>query len=241
MDGSESKIVNLNVGGVFYTTSIQTLLKYSESMLALMFSGDYKNTVDNNGRYFIDADGNMFKYVLNFLRRNKLFLPKEFKESQLNHLLAEAEFYQIVPLIDKIVELQATVATEMSTVVLFIHLPVVDSGELFEDAREVRSIQCKKVNSYYDDSDIRDPYDDVANQLTRHGFQTCAGIMPISSLVTCLGNLILEGYIKEESAEKIKSLRVEEYEIWWKESTKCPVIESAFSKIIRRNEMELVT
>jgi len=229
------KIVNLNVGGVHYTTSLDTLVKYADSMLTLMFSGNFINTMDKDGRYFIDADGHMFQYILNFLRRNKLFLPKDFKQCQLNHLQAEAEFFQITPLIDAIEHLQSSVSTEMSTIVIFIK---VNTGELMNE-RLVRSVQCKNLNSYYDDSDLCDGYPDVANQLRQHGFQTSAGIMPISSLVTCIGNLILEGYIKEDCAENIKALCCDEYEIWWKERLKCGS-NDPFPKGYRRNEMELV-
>jgi len=240
MNELSPKIINLNVGGIHYTTSLDTLVKYSDSMLALMFSGNMKSAMDKDGRYFIDADGNMFKYILNFLRRNKLFLPKDFNECLLNHLLSEAEFFQITPLIDTIIGIQASATAEMSTVVIFISMvEYYTQNEQQVNERQVRSVQCKSINSYYDDSDLCDGYADVANQLRRHGFQTSAGIMPISSLVTCIGNLILEGYIKEQCADKIKTLDVGEYEIWWKERTKCGGANS-FTKGFRRNEMELV-
>ena len=91
----ENKILELNVGGVHYTTSMCTLLKYSDSMLAHMFSGKWKRKQDKDGRYFIDADGHLFKYVLNFLRRSRLHLPRTFGEMELDQLLGEAEYYQV--------------------------------------------------------------------------------------------------------------------------------------------------
>ena len=51
---------------------------------------------------FIDGDGQMFRYILNFLRRNELLLPSDFREYDL--LLAEAKLFQIQPIIDKIEE-----------------------------------------------------------------------------------------------------------------------------------------
>lgn len=41
-------------------------------MLAAMFSGDYNIKHDKDGRYFIDADGDTFVHVLNYLRYGEL-------------------------------------------------------------------------------------------------------------------------------------------------------------------------
>ncbi|XP_023931584.1 uncharacterized protein LOC106171442 [Lingula anatina] len=96
MSGYE--IVNLNVGGVIYTTTIATLTKYPESMLGAMFSGNMPTAHDDRGNYFIDRDGSMFRHILNFLRSGQLDLPEDFKEHK--QLQREADFYQIQPLLD---------------------------------------------------------------------------------------------------------------------------------------------
>ncbi|KAI7791168.1 BTB/POZ domain-containing protein KCTD6a isoform X1 [Triplophysa rosa] len=89
--------VTLNVGGHLYTTSLTTLQRYPDSMLGAMFRGDFPTTRDARGNYFIDRDGPLFRYILNFLRTSKLTLPFDFKETEL--LRKEADFYQIEPLI----------------------------------------------------------------------------------------------------------------------------------------------
>jgi len=48
---------------------------------------------DQQGNYFIDRDGYMFRHVLNFLRTGQLCLPQGFKDFDL--LEAEADFYQV--------------------------------------------------------------------------------------------------------------------------------------------------
>lgn len=113
-----SHFILLNVGGSKYVTSMRTLTAYPNSMLGSMFNGKIPSTRDQKGRYFIDANGEMFKYVLDFLRRNQLLLPKGFKEYDL--LLAEAEFYQIQPLIDaiRIRQYQEVVSLSNETVLL---------------------------------------------------------------------------------------------------------------------------
>ena len=97
-------IVHLNVGGVFYTTTKATLSRYPHSMLGAMFNGSMATTVDENGYYFIDRDGTLFGYVLNFLRSSQLAVPDGFKN--LSQLAVEADFYQIQPLLDAIFKTQ---------------------------------------------------------------------------------------------------------------------------------------
>ncbi|XP_046731694.1 BTB/POZ domain-containing protein KCTD6a [Silurus meridionalis] len=89
--------VTLNVGGHLYTTSLSTLQRYPDSMLGAMFRGDFPTAQDARGNFFIDRDGPLFRYILNFLRTSELTLPYDFKETEL--LRKEADFYQIEPLI----------------------------------------------------------------------------------------------------------------------------------------------
>ncbi|XP_042190366.1 BTB/POZ domain-containing protein KCTD21-like [Callorhinchus milii] len=93
-----SKPVTLNVGGRLYSTSLTTLTRYPESMLGSMFSGAMPTSSDSQGNYFIDRDGEMFRYILNFLRNSHLDLPVDFQELDL--LKREADFFQIQPLLE---------------------------------------------------------------------------------------------------------------------------------------------
>ncbi|XP_052237969.1 BTB/POZ domain-containing protein KCTD7-like [Dreissena polymorpha] len=62
-----SSVVDLNVGGTHFTTTLSTLTKYPDSMLAAMFSGRHVINKDKDGRYVIDCDGTVFKHILEFL------------------------------------------------------------------------------------------------------------------------------------------------------------------------------
>ena len=97
-------IINLNVGGTIYTTSRSTLTQYPDSMLGAMFGGKLplENNKDSQGNYFIDRDGDLFKYILNFLRVSKLILPNNFQDTEAFQM--EVDFYQIQPLIDEFQE-----------------------------------------------------------------------------------------------------------------------------------------
>lgn len=90
-------VVNLNVGGYLFTTSLSTLTKYEDSMLAVMFSGRHEIVRDENGRYFIDRDGKFFRYILNFIRSNDL--PPE---NVALDVLKEAEFFCMTTLIERL-------------------------------------------------------------------------------------------------------------------------------------------
>lgn len=86
-------VVELNVGGQLYTTSLPTLLKDSDSLLSAMFSGRQKVPRDSRGRFFVDRDGVLFRYILDYLRNCKLALPEGFNER--DRLLMEAEHFKL--------------------------------------------------------------------------------------------------------------------------------------------------
>ena len=93
-------IVKLNVGGHYFTTSLQTLTRDPNSMLAAMFSGKFEMKPHEDGTFFIDRDGTHFRFILNYLRTGKLTSPEG--EAALKELQEEAEFYQIEGLIEKL-------------------------------------------------------------------------------------------------------------------------------------------
>ncbi|XP_059563412.1 BTB/POZ domain-containing protein KCTD1 isoform X3 [Myotis daubentonii] len=73
--------VHIDVGGHMYTSSLATLTKYPESRIGRLFDGTEPIVLDSlKQHYFIDRDGQMFRYILNFLRTSKLLLPDDFKE-----------------------------------------------------------------------------------------------------------------------------------------------------------------
>ena len=93
-------IVELNVGGVFYTTALTTLTKDTENLLGQMFTGKSKTPVlrDSKGKFFIDRDGVLFRYILDYLRNQKLVLPESFSEKE--RLRNEADYFQMPEMLD---------------------------------------------------------------------------------------------------------------------------------------------
>merc|ERR1712150_60591 len=102
--GSCSNIIKLNVGGVQYQTTLPTLQTHPDSYFGQLFSGKFADCVNPVDEHFVDADGDMFKYILNYMRRNKLTLPDDFNQYEL--LSLEADFFQIQPLIHELTEMK---------------------------------------------------------------------------------------------------------------------------------------
>jgi len=96
-----TNIIDLNVGGVQYTTSKDTLIKNEGSLLCSMFSEDpTKLSHDSKGRVFIDRDGVLFRYILDFLRNGVTVLPENFQEDE--RLKVEAKFYQLDAMLEQL-------------------------------------------------------------------------------------------------------------------------------------------
>ena len=96
----ENKI-KLDIGGQQFTTSMLTLTKDPNSMLAAMFSGRHRLRQEHDGSYFIDRDGAHFRYILNYLRDGCIkegTLPQN--EVIWGELLNEAEYFQLTGLIE---------------------------------------------------------------------------------------------------------------------------------------------
>jgi len=94
-------VVELNVGGQVYYTRHSTLVGTPNSVLGKLFSSkkDASNDLarDPKGRYFIDRDGFLFRYVLDYLRDRQVVLPDHFPEK--GRLLKEAEYFQLPDLV----------------------------------------------------------------------------------------------------------------------------------------------
>ncbi|XP_074843359.1 BTB/POZ domain-containing protein KCTD1 isoform X2 [Carettochelys insculpta] len=90
--------VHIDVGGHMYTSSLATLTKYPDSRIGRLFDGTEPIVLDSlKQHYFIDRDGQMFRYILNFLRTSKLLIPDDFKDYSL--LYEEAKYFQLHPML----------------------------------------------------------------------------------------------------------------------------------------------
>ncbi|XP_054829660.1 BTB/POZ domain-containing protein KCTD12 [Eublepharis macularius] len=89
------EIVELNVGGQVYVTRRGTVLSVRGSRLWRLFSQQEASELprDAKGRFFLDRDGFLFRYILDYLRDQELVLPERFPER--SRLQREAEYFQL--------------------------------------------------------------------------------------------------------------------------------------------------
>lgn len=103
--GDIDEIIELNVGGVHYTTTKKTLTSDKSSRLAEFF-GDDNQSKDAEGRIFIDRDGILFRYILDYLRDDEIQFPDGFREKR--RLIKEAEYFKLGSLIESMQTLAET-------------------------------------------------------------------------------------------------------------------------------------
>lgn len=82
------KMISLNVGGQWYSTTWSTLNRFDSGALQQMLRNP-----NEDGNFFLDRDGKMFQYILGFLRNEKLCLPSDF--SDFDSLTTEVIFFNI--------------------------------------------------------------------------------------------------------------------------------------------------
>ncbi|XP_068441658.1 BTB/POZ domain-containing protein KCTD14 [Clinocottus analis] len=94
-----SPVVQLNVGGQLFSTSLSTLRKHPDSKLAELLSRrTIKPRGDMQHHIFIDRDGSHFGAVLEFLRSERL------PAGNMQEVHREAVYYNIQPLIKRLEE-----------------------------------------------------------------------------------------------------------------------------------------
>lgn len=68
--------VALNVGGVIFNTTRDTLIHDKDSMLARMFGSWWDSQRDSSGAYLLDRSPSYFGPLLHFLRTDQLLIPE---------------------------------------------------------------------------------------------------------------------------------------------------------------------
>ena len=94
--------VTLNVGGVPYATTVATLTREKNTFFTALFSKQW--TIDRDEKdnsIFIDRNGNLFRYILEYLRTD--LVPKDVLKNVPLHrnVLIEAEYFRLHSLMKK--------------------------------------------------------------------------------------------------------------------------------------------
>lgn len=107
MSGDSDKVIELNVGGVHYTSTLRTVTSDPNSRFCELFGTQSANDGDTTptssvirdakGRIFIDRDGVLFRFILDYLRDEAIQLPDGFRERA--RLLREAQYFKLAGLV----------------------------------------------------------------------------------------------------------------------------------------------
>lgn len=98
-----NEVIELNVGGVYYTTTKKTLTSDKNSLLAELvanYNQSISDVKDTKGRLFIDRDGILFRYILDYLRDDEIQFPRGFREKR--RLQKEAEYFKLDGLVKSV-------------------------------------------------------------------------------------------------------------------------------------------
>ncbi|CAF1496696.1 unnamed protein product [Adineta steineri] len=89
----KGKII-LDVRGVKYTTSVNTLTRKKDTFFTALFSGRWELERDSNDNsIFIGRDGDLFKYILSYLRTDKIHNTVMTDETLRRRLIIEADYF----------------------------------------------------------------------------------------------------------------------------------------------------
>nr|XP_010343909.2 BTB/POZ domain-containing protein KCTD14 [Saimiri boliviensis boliviensis] len=134
-----STVVELNVGGEFYTTTLGTLRKFPGSKLAEMFSSSAKACTDAEGRFFIDRPGTYFRPILDYLRIGQV--PTQ----HIPEVYREAQFYEIRPLVKLLEDMPEIFGEQVSRKQFLLQVPgYSESLELMVRLARAEAITARK-------------------------------------------------------------------------------------------------
>ena len=114
--GSSESIIKLNVGGQIFQTSRHTLTKHKDSLLGKMFkspkNGSHFIQKIEEDNFFLDADPEFFRIILNWLRLGKITAENP---EILNGVHQLAEFLGLAKLEKELKDIQENKIPELVT------------------------------------------------------------------------------------------------------------------------------
>lgn len=93
---NRTDIITLNIGGERFATKAETLLRVKDTLFyKILISKKF----DTKKEIFFDRFSTYFSYILDYMRYNRLNL-KRFKKPDLEELLIEVEYFEVIILKD---------------------------------------------------------------------------------------------------------------------------------------------
>lgn len=177
---SLERIVKLNVGGNRYTASIDTLTRESDTYFTDLFSPNAKLEIDDSdGSIFIDRNGKIFSYILEYLRTDRVSDDVAEDEVLLYNLIIEAKHFRLKNFINLLEEAEIRV-----------------SG-IFADGTLLDLEQKKKLEEFYGNRNQRWG---LIYKASRDGFSSstfhscCNNKGPTMTIIRSNNNFLFGGY-----------------------------------------------
>lgn len=102
-----------------FSTSRQTLTLIPDTFFTALLSGRISSLRDEKGAIFIDRDPKIFSVILNYLRTREIDL----KDTDLRTLRHEAEYYNIAPLVKRLMLCEEMTQSTCGDVLFYGYLP----------------------------------------------------------------------------------------------------------------------
>ncbi|VEN58820.1 unnamed protein product [Callosobruchus maculatus] len=112
-------ILHLNVGGKRFSTSKQTLTSIPDTFFTALLSGRISSLRDAKAAIFIDRDPKIFSIILNYLRTREIDL----NGVDIRTLRHEAEYYNIAPLVKRLMLCEDLTQSTCGDVLFYGSLP----------------------------------------------------------------------------------------------------------------------
>ncbi|XP_050301332.1 BTB/POZ domain-containing protein KCTD3 [Anthonomus grandis grandis] len=112
-------ILHLNVGGKRFSTSRQTLTLIPDTFFTALLNGRISSLRDEKGYIFIDRDPKVFSVILNYLRTKEVDL----NAIDTRTLRLEAEYYNIAPLVRRLMLCEELTQSTCGNVLFYGYLP----------------------------------------------------------------------------------------------------------------------
>ncbi|XP_060534512.1 BTB/POZ domain-containing protein KCTD3 isoform X2 [Cylas formicarius] len=151
-------ILHLNVGGKRFSTSRQTLTLIPDTFFTALLNGRISSLRDEKGCIFIDRDPEVFSIILNYLRTREI----DVKNVDLKTLRHEAEYYNIAPLVRRLILCEELTQSTCGDVLFYGYLPPPSVPIQGADTSTVNQIRTNRlpeleiVDNRHKDDDVKE-------------------------------------------------------------------------------------
>jgi len=126
--------IKLNIGGHYYQTTRDTLLKGQRNFFTALLSGQMRAIQDDVGAYFIDRDGEYFQPILGFMRTGELYIPPHLVPEK---VYLEAQYFNI--------KLPPPVKFRSETKIILVQYHAFDNIGTFKNKLQVEITKFEKI------------------------------------------------------------------------------------------------